>query len=155
LYGERCISRRVGQVFIENAINGQDIVIKGDGAEGLDFTYIDDLVDGVCRCIENKAARNQVFNMTFGQSRSLNEMAAIVQEEFPGIKVIHAERDALMPERGTLNVGKARTMIGYEPRHPLDVGYRKYIKWYRGLFERIRSMPHVPQPGARTSIINE
>ena len=46
LYGERCISRRVGQVFIENALRGQDLVIKGDGDECLDFTYIGDLVDG-------------------------------------------------------------------------------------------------------------
>jgi nucleoside-diphosphate-sugar epimerase len=46
LYGERCVSQRVGQVFIENAIQGRDIVIKGDGTESLDFTYIGDLVDG-------------------------------------------------------------------------------------------------------------
>ena len=36
LYGERCISRRVGQVFIENALRGQDLVLKGDGKEKLD-----------------------------------------------------------------------------------------------------------------------
>jgi nucleoside-diphosphate-sugar epimerase len=69
-------------------------------------------------------------------------MAAIVQAEFPGIKVRHMERNALMPERGTLNVQKARDLIGYNPQHPLDVGYRKYIQWYRGLFERVRAMPH-------------
>jgi nucleoside-diphosphate-sugar epimerase len=146
LYGERCISRRVGQVFIENALRGQDIVIKGDGAEGLDFTYIGDLVDGLCRVIGHNAASNQVFNLTYGQSRSLNEMAAIIQDEFPGIRVRHVERDALMPERGTLNVSKARTLVGYTPQHPLEIGYRKYIQWYRGLFDRLKHTPHPTLP---------
>jgi len=39
LYGERCISRRVGQIFIENALFGNEITINGDGSDGLDFTY--------------------------------------------------------------------------------------------------------------------
>jgi len=143
LYGERCVSRRVGQVFIENALQGKDLVIKGDGEECLDFTYIGDLVNGICRCISHPQAINQVLNMTCGQGRSLNEMAAIVQQEFPGIKVSHIERDALMPERGTLNIEKARTRVGYDPQNPLETGYRKYIQWYRGLFERISATPRV------------
>ena len=51
LYGERCISRRVGQIFIENAINKKSIFIDGDGSDKLDFTYIDDLCDGVEKII--------------------------------------------------------------------------------------------------------
>lgn len=143
LYGERCISRRVGQVFIENALRGNDLVIKGDGDECLDFTYIGDLVNGVCCAIGNEGGKNQIFNLTYGQGRSLNEMASIVQSEFPGIKVNHMERDALMPERGTLDVSKAKKLIGYEPSFPLDVGYRRYIEWYRGLYDRFRTTPHV------------
>jgi nucleoside-diphosphate-sugar epimerase len=142
LYGERCISRRVGQVFIENALRGNDLVIKGDGDECLDFTYIGDLVNGICCTIGSPGGKNQIFNLTYGQGRSLNEMASIVQSEFPGIKVNHMARDALMPERGTLDVSKAKKLIGYQPSFPLDVGYRRYIEWYRGLFERFRHTPH-------------
>ena len=47
LYGERCVSRRVGQIFIENAIQNLDIAINGNGEEKLDFTYIDDLINGI------------------------------------------------------------------------------------------------------------
>jgi nucleoside-diphosphate-sugar epimerase len=150
LYGERCISRRVGQVFIENALRGTDLVIKGDGDECLDFTYIGDLVNGICCAIASPGGKNQVFNLTYGQGRSLNEMASIVQSEFPGIKVNHMERDALMPERGTLDVSKAKKLIGYQPSFPLDLGYRRYIQWYRGLFDRFRKMPH-PSNGAQVN----
>lgn len=156
LYGERCISRRVGQVFIENALRGQDLVIKGDGREGLDFTYIGDFVDGICRCIERPEARNQIFNLTYGQARSLNDMAEITQAEFPGIRVRHVDRDALMPERGTLDIAKARALLGYEPKNPLEVGYRKYIAWYRELFERLKMTPHVALPSAAAEpVLNE
>lgn len=115
-------------------------ILKGDDGASL---HIGDLVDGICRCIGRPKAINQVFNLTCGQGRSLNEMAAIIQQEFPGIKVSRVERDALMPERGTLSVDKARAHIGYEPAHPLEKVYRKYIQWYRGLFDRIQATPRV------------
>ena len=142
LYGERCISRRVGQVFIENAMRGQNVTIRGDGKECLDFTYIGDLVHGICQVIAHPEARNQIFNLTYGQGRSLNEMADILKSEFPGISVNRMERDALMPERGTLDVSKARKLIGYAPSFPLEKGYRRYIQWYRELFDRIKVTPH-------------
>ena len=54
LYGERCVSRRVGQIFIENAIQNFDINISGDGEEKLDFTYIEDLVQGISLVVQIK-----------------------------------------------------------------------------------------------------
>ena len=49
LYGERCVSRRVGQIFIENAIQNLNITINGNGEEKLDFTYIKDAVNLVLK----------------------------------------------------------------------------------------------------------
>lgn len=144
LYGERCISRRVGQVFIENALRRQDLVLKGDGKEKLDFTYIGDLVQGVCLCLANSASHNQVFNLTAGQGRSLNDMAEIVRARYPSIQVRHIERDGLVPERGTLNVGKAGKLVGYQPAWPLEKGMARYMDWYEGMFQRVKVMPHAP-----------
>jgi nucleoside-diphosphate-sugar epimerase len=131
LYGPRCVSRRVIQVFIENAMEGRPITIVGDGAERLDFTHVDDLVEGLVLAIRHPAARGQTFNMTYGDSRSIAEVAGIVREHFPDLVVERAERDRLMPVRGTLSVDRARELIGYEPRRPVDVGVPAYIDWYR------------------------
>lgn len=144
LYGERCISRRVGQVFIENALRGQDLVLKGDGKEKLDFTYIGDLVQGVCLCLANPASYNQIFNLTAGQGRSLNEMADLVRSRYPSIRVRHIARDGLMPERGTLSVAKAAHRVGYQPAWPLEKGMARYMDWYEGIFQRVKAMPHAP-----------
>jgi nucleoside-diphosphate-sugar epimerase len=131
LYGERCVSRRVGQAFIENALRGKDLVVNGDGSDALDFTYIDDLVQGLVRCIGLEQARNQTFNLTYGSARTLTQLAQLVLREFDGVRMQYNPRDALMPERGTLSIEKARRLLGYEPAFPLEKGFPKYIAWYK------------------------
>ena len=54
LYGERCISRRVSQIFIENALTGKPLLLEGGGDGRLDFTYIDDLVEGQILTLTNR-----------------------------------------------------------------------------------------------------
>lgn len=134
LYGERCVSRRVGQVFIENALQGLEISINGDGSERLDFTYIGDLVSGIVCVLENENSKNQTFNLTYGQSRSTAEMADILRQHFPEAKIKYLPRDRLTPNRGTLSVEKARRMIGYEPSCPLEKGFVEYIAWYKSIW---------------------
>ena len=138
LYGERCVSRRVGQIFIENAMAGKDIVMQGDGTESLDFTYVSDLVAGTIRTIESKKAENEIFNMTYGESRQVKELVDILKKYIPRIDVKYESRDALMPVRGTLSIDKAREMIGYAPLHPIEKGYAEYIKWYQNVFSEIK-----------------
>jgi nucleoside-diphosphate-sugar epimerase len=135
LYGERCVSRRVGQIFIENALMGKEITIQGDGEDRLDFTYIDDLVGGVVNVIENKNSRNEIFNLTYGSSRSLKEMAEVLKKYFGKVNIRSKERSKLMPERGTLSVEKAKRLIGYNPVNSIEVGYVKYIEWYKEFFK--------------------
>jgi len=138
LYGERCVSRRVGQIFIENAIQNLDITINGDGEEELDFTYIEDLINGISLCCTNSKAINQTFNLTFGKSKKINDLVKILSKEFPNIKVLYKEREKFMPERGTLNVDKAKKLIGYNPKNPIEVGYVKYISWYKNFWQNLK-----------------
>jgi nucleoside-diphosphate-sugar epimerase len=136
LYGERCISRRVGQVFIENALNSKDIVVEGNGSSRLDFTYISDLLSGLTKIILHEESKNEIFNLTYGSSKSILDMLLILKEFFPDINVINRDKDSLVPERGTLSVEKAKKLIDYQPKWPLEHGYREYIKWYIALKEK-------------------
>ena len=133
LYGPGCVSRRVSQIFIEAALVGDKLRVDGDGDERIDFSYIDDVVDGVCRVIANPAARNEAFNITTGASRSLTDLISIVRDHFPEVDVEYVERDALRPYRGTLSIDKARRLIGYDPRTTLEEGLDRYVAWYRDL----------------------
>lgn len=141
LYGERCVSRRVGQVFIENALQGLEITIKGDGSESLDFTYIDDLISGVVKVIESPAARNQIFNITFGESRPIADLVQILQQHLPPINIRQIEWDRLTPRRGTLSIDKARELLDYRPQFPLEQGLVKYLNWYKHFLTGSHSSP--------------
>ncbi|WP_417835857.1 NAD-dependent epimerase/dehydratase family protein [Thalassospira tepidiphila] len=136
LYGERCVSRRVGQIFLENAVQGKNVTIHGDGSDCLDFTYIDDLIHGVVCALGSENAKNEIFNITYGQGRTIAEMAEMVREHFPKTEVEYISKDNLTPDRGTLNVDKARRLIGFSPSNPLEVGYPKYIEWYKSFAKK-------------------
>ena len=142
LYGARCISRRVAQIFIENALSCRDITVNGDGADHLDFTYIKDLCEGIKKVVENKNSINETFNLTHGESRTICELAELVQKHFPAIKINYIPKDGLTPDRGTLSVDKARNLLGYDPQYPLEKGYVDYINWYKSL-EQTYSDIHV------------
>ena len=136
LYGERCISRRVGQIFIENALNGKDITINADDNEKLDFTYINDLIHGIIQVIKSKNSINQIFNITFGEGRKISTLVEILSEFFTSLNVKKKERDKLMPRRGKLLCEKAKNLISYSPSWNLEKGYSNYIKWYIDFFEK-------------------
>src|SRR5262249_47878463 len=106
--------------------------------ERADFTHIEDLVDGITLVLQKRAARNQVFNLTYGSSRSVQDLVGIVRQHFPQVEVQYVERDKLMPFRGTLSVGKARQLLGYEPKNPIEVGFPKYIDWYKQFWGKDR-----------------
>jgi nucleoside-diphosphate-sugar epimerase len=135
LYGPRCVSRRVGQIFIENAMNGSTISVNGDGSDRLDFTYIKDLVSGVLKVLTNENAKGEIFNITFGQSRSIAEMANILMEHFPGVKIKYLPKDDLIPSRGTLSIEKAKKFLDYQPQFPLEKGFSEYINWYKEMIK--------------------
>lgn len=130
LYGPGCISRRVIQVFIENALSGRPMVIRGSGDEALDFTHIDDLVSGVVQALDNPQAYGDTFNVTRGRARKVGEVAEIIRRHVPGAEVTYGSAAELNPERGTLDVSKAEKLLGYRPEVDLESGVAQYIDWY-------------------------
>lgn len=135
LYGERCISRRVNQIFIEKAFENQVIQINGDGSDKLDFTYVKDLVQGTILSITQPEGRNEIFNLTYGNSRSLAEVVDILSTQFPDMKIEYLPKDKLMPDRGTLSVDKAKKLLGYNPAHPIEKGLIDYVNWYKSFLK--------------------
>ena len=96
---------------------------------------IDDLVNGVCLTIEKPAARNQIFNMTYGASRSVLDLVDLTKEHFPAVEIEFREQDHLTPSRGTLNIRKAQQALNYAPQNPLEVGFLKYVDWYKEIHQ--------------------
>ena len=130
LYGERCISRRVSQIFAENAIAERPLIFGGDRDERLDFTYINDLVQGLILAGLHDNAKGEIFNITYGDAQPVLTLVEILREYFPSLNFELKERNQATPVRGTLLNKKARTMLGFSPAYDLNTGYRKYVEWY-------------------------
>ena len=127
LYGPGCVSGRVIQRFIENALQGKSLNVRLN--ESLDFTHVSDLVEGVSLAIRSDK-KNQTYNLTRGEGRTIADAAKIVQQHIPvGISISNDGGD--FPLRGTLDISKAKKELGYNPWYSLENGITDYIQWYR------------------------
>ena len=140
LYGERCISRRVSQVFVENALTGKPLLLEGGGDGRLDFTYIKDLTDGMTRALamHEGPGSSETYNLTFGNARTIADLAAVVKSVVPDAILEERPRAVDKPIRGTLDTTRARTKLGFEPQWELERGYRQYCEWYVSEWDRAK-----------------
>jgi nucleoside-diphosphate-sugar epimerase len=127
VYGYGDANRRVVQLFLENAMNGQGIELYDAGHSAVDFTAIEDLVDGVWRVLSNPKADNEVFNITRGRGRAIEQLAAIVIRHFPNVGTRVKSDNQKRPNRGPLDIAKSRTLLGYNPQIDLEEGVARYI----------------------------
>ena len=105
----------------------------------MDFTYIKDLVEGISLCIENPNSKNQIFNLTYGLGRKINELIEILKIKFPNIEIEKKDREKFTPERGTLDISKAKNLLEYSPNFPIEKGYLNYIDWYSEFFKNFNN----------------
>jgi len=127
VYGVGDKNRRVVQVLLENAIQGKLLLLNG-AEEKMDFTCVNDTVDGIARACISENAVGQIFNITRGEGRSLNELAEIIKSLVPDVKIEKAEMNGFRPKRGALDITKARDLLGYEPKWNLEDGVSEYYK---------------------------
>lgn len=133
LYGPRCVSGRVTQKFVEMALDGQTLTIHGGGDERHDFTYIDDLVEGIRLVIENFGGSGLgIYNLTGECATSLNDLASVITERFP-TKVEYGKPDPDKPSRGTMSCRRIRRELGYRPKFDIRKGMNAYMDYYEGL----------------------
>ena len=120
----KCISGRVSQEVIENALSNKPLILEGGGGQ-LDFTHIDDLVEGITRTLIYKEARSKTFNITYGNARSISDLAKIIK------KIIQLSSKApaakLKPKRGTLNITRAKELLNFIPNKPMELGYASFV----------------------------
>jgi len=131
VYGPTDINKRVSQIFLENALQGEEIIVHGEGRIKLDFTDIEDVVNGFILAIFKEEAGNEIFNITRGEGRSIVELADIIKKYFPDLKIVYKQAEIFRPKRGTLDITKARQLLGYNPKFSLEDGMKKYIEFVK------------------------
>jgi UDP-glucuronate 4-epimerase len=99
----------------------------------LDFTYVDDCVDGICRGIDlltSGCEKNHTINLAYGQGSTLVTMAKCVGETL-GLPVKMNIEPSRVGEvtHYVANIGKARALLDYNPKTPLQEGIRRSVAW--------------------------
>jgi UDP-glucose 4-epimerase len=121
------------RAFIEAALAGDNLTVRGDGAQIRAWCYVDDMVDAVRLCLEHPRAVGQSFNV--GNPRSAVTIFDLAQRikrltGCPG-EIVFAPLEYVDVELRIPNVEKARDEIGFEARVELDDGLERTIAWYR------------------------
>jgi len=130
VYGPTDNNRRVLGIFCENALAGKTLTVRGAN-EALDFTFVSDIADGIVLATLHPNGGNQVFNMTRGRGRTIQEAADIVARLVPGTRIEVAASDTRLPSRGGLDIARARSVLGYQPKVDIEDGLGHYLEHLR------------------------
>jgi len=149
VYGPRGRPDMAPFKFIDRVSRGVELQQFGDGSSSRDYTYIDDIVDGVVRSID-RCHKYQIFNLGKGSGTSLKEFLDLVQK--------HVGKDAIiriLPDQPgdvpytCADVRKAQRMLSYEAKIPFEEGIRRTVKWYKDAYssQEIKVCPETQANG--------
>jgi nucleoside-diphosphate-sugar epimerase len=128
VYGPLDVADRVIAKFMLGAVRGETLRVKG-ADETLDFTYVDDVADGIVAAATRIMCRNMTFNITKSQSVSLLEAAELIVKIVGRGTIEVRDKDADFPSRGALNIDRARTILSFDPKVDVEEGFQKYYEW--------------------------
>lgn len=124
---------RVVSNFINQALRGQDISVYGDGSQTRSFCYVDDLIDGMIRLMDQDETTEPV-NIGNPVETSMLELAQTVIELIGSeSKIVHMPLPKDDPTRRCPDITRAKTYLEWEPRVPLANGLSNTIDYYRQL----------------------
>lgn len=129
VYGPRQRPDLAIHKFTEMILKDEPIPVFGDGSSARDYTYIDDIVDGLVKAIE-KVKGYEIINLGESQTISLSRMIETLEKEI-GKK---AKKTIYSMQPGDVvttyaDISKANQLIGYNPAWNFDDGIKKFIKW--------------------------
>lgn len=124
---------RVISNFICQALRGEDITIYGDGHQTRSFQYIDDLIAGMVRMMENDKGFLGPVNLGNPSEFTIRELAEIVLKKLPntGSKLTYLPLPSDDPILRCPDITLATERLGWKPMIPLDEGLDKTIAYFR------------------------
>ncbi|MCK6480614.1 MAG: NAD-dependent epimerase/dehydratase family protein [Planctomycetes bacterium] len=130
-YGPRQRPEMAIHAFARAIGEGRPVPFYGDGTSRRDYTYIDDIVDGVLRSLD-RASGFRIYNLGESATTSLSELVALLEEAVGRRAILDRRPD--QPGDVPLTCADltlARAELGYEPRTPLREGLARFVEWMR------------------------
>ena len=119
--------------FARLILQGERIPLYGDGTSRRDYTYIDDIIEGVMGAVHNLKGYN-IFNLGESQTVPLRDLVVLLEKTL-GSK---AEIEELPEQPGDVpityaDITKSRRLLGYDPQVGIEEGVKRFVRWFRGV----------------------
>lgn len=117
--------------FTDLILNDQPVEMYGDGSSERDYTYIDDIVDGVVGALHYKDKAFDIFNLGESQTTTLHDLISAIGNamgKIPRIKRL-PDQPGDVP-RTFADIYKARELLGYNPQTKIADGIPRFVDWY-------------------------
>ena len=123
--------------FTRDIIAGRPIEVFGEGRMARDFTFIDDIVDGIVGILDCPSTHlgdgaHQLYNIGDSRPVGLMQMIEMVERAVgrPAVKIMRAMQPGDVTSTFA-DISKLKALTGYNPGTPLDVGIPRFVDWYR------------------------
>ncbi len=119
--------------FTRMMLDGEEIPMFGDGTTSRDYTYVDDIVDGICKTFDYLESSHDVYeiiNLGSNNPISLREMINTIGRVLgiePKIRQMPMQPGDV--DRTYADITKARELLGYEPQMSFEEGIKKFVEW--------------------------
>jgi UDP-glucuronate 4-epimerase len=132
VYGPRQRPDLAIRKYSELMLNGKDIPVFGDGSSSRDYTYVDDVVAAILSALDYDRSKFEVINVGNDRPVALLEMIRTLESALG----LTAKLEFLPQQPGDVprtcaDIRKARTVLGYEPRIPFELGINRFASWIR------------------------
>ncbi|HVF30889.1 MAG TPA: GDP-mannose 4,6-dehydratase [Pyrinomonadaceae bacterium] len=133
VYGARQRPDLAIHKFTKLITEGRPIQLFGDGTTRRDYTYIDDIVQGVRASIDYDGAMHDVFNLGESETTELKRLVELLEENL-GIKA-NVDWQPMQPGDVPVtfaDIAKAQRLLNYRPTTKIEDGIPKFVEWYQG-----------------------
>lgn len=121
-------------MFIQKAMNNEEITLFGDGAQKRDYLYVEDLCEAIERALTSTKAVGKVVNLGYSESYSIAHVAKIIVDQVGSGKIVHKAwpQDWKKVETGDFyyDIEDARKILGWKPKVDIQEGISKVVKHY-------------------------
>jgi UDP-glucuronate decarboxylase len=122
---------RVISNFIMQALRGEPLTIYGDGSQTRSFCFVDDLVDGLMRLMDQDEQTGPINIGNPNENSMLQLAESVLAATGSESKLIHLELPADDPKQRCPDISKAKQYLGWSPRVDLETGLAKTVEYYR------------------------
>lgn len=145
LYGIRCVCLRFFTVygarqrpdlaihkFARLISSGKPIPVFGDGSTRRDYTYIDDIIQGVRAAIDYDGSQYEVINLGESRTVELRELISLIEKELGSEAKIDRQPNQPGDVPQTFaDISKARRLLKYDPTTQIEEGIHRFVEWFR------------------------